>query len=213
VIIAATAIIAGILVSYSRMSLAAALVGFLLAALLAKRWIGAGLAAAMVALVVTASGPLRDRFFELDTDRVGQWTIALRVIASHFWLGAGDGRYLEVAIKVADGIAVPLVRTPHNSLLYAAATYGIFAGVALAVLYVMLVVEAVQRVRRCASPLAITRLTLVAAFLVHDVTNNLFFIPEVALMFWAVYAATEEPAAEEPAAKEPVTDAAVRPHR
>ena len=112
-------------------------------------------------------------------------------------LGAGDGNYLAEAIRLGQDVAVPLVRTPHNSLLYAAASYGILAGIALVILYVALVVDAFKRVRVKATPLAITRLALVVAFLVHDLTNNLFFIPEVALMFWAVYAATEESASEE----------------
>ncbi|MBN1961038.1 MAG: hypothetical protein JW841_08825 [Deltaproteobacteria bacterium] len=197
VLITALCITSGILVSYSRMSLAAAVVGFFLAALLTKRWISATITAIMVILAFTAWSPLRERFLEFDTDRIGQWMIALRVIASNFWLGTGDGNYLNSAMQVAQGINVPLVRTPHNSILYATATYGIFAGGALISLYILLLVEAVRRVRHYVTPLSITRLTLVAAFIVHDLTNNLFFIPEVALMFWAIYAATEELSANE----------------
>jgi hypothetical protein len=187
----AAIVVGGILASFSRMSLAAALVAVLALALLTRHGRTLAVVAVVVTLVLLLVGPIRDRFLALDTDRVQQWRIAARVIGAHPALGAGDQRYLAEAERLAQGIEVPVVRTPHNSVLYAAASYGIPAGLALIALYVTMVrtVADVWRRRRTVTAAALTSLT--AAFLLHDVTNNLFFIPEVALVFWMTFAATE----------------------
>lgn len=197
-------ILGGILVSYSRMSLLAALVGLGLVTLLHRRWTIAAVAAALLVASLAVSVPLRDRFLDVGTDRFGQWRIAVRVIASSPALGVGDARYLESAVRLAGRDEVPMVRTAHNSLLYAAASYGIPAGLALLAVYVTLITSAVVGWRRRRSANSAAQVALVGAFVIHDLTNNLFFIPEVALTFWAVLAATEE--VDEPSE-------ALHPHR
>lgn len=207
VALGATLVVGGILASLSRMSLVAALVGLGIGALAWRRRaavVAAVLVAVTVITVVGVVPPLRERFVGFRTDRLEQWQLAARVIAAHPLTGAGDGRYVAVAERLAEGIDMPVVRTPHNSVLYATASYGIAAGVALAGLYLALIWSTVRRWRARPSPLAVARLVLVGTFLVHDLTNNLFFVPEVALMFWALYGAAREP--------EP-THAAVGPDR
>ncbi|MEE8408752.1 MAG: O-antigen ligase family protein [Myxococcota bacterium] len=187
----AAVILGGILVSYSRMSLLAAIAGLGLLTVLHRRWVIATVAAALLITSLGASEPLRQRFLDLGTDRFGQWRIAARVIAGSPALGVGDGRYLEAAGRLARRDEVPLVRTAHNSVLYAAASYGVPAGAALVGLYITLLVVAISGWRRRRSANAAAQVALVGAWVLHDITNNLFFIPEVALTFWAVLAATE----------------------
>ncbi|MBI5510085.1 MAG: hypothetical protein HY903_15110 [Deltaproteobacteria bacterium] len=190
VIVGAAAIVAGVLVSFSRMSLLAALLAGAVLALLHRRTITFAVVVAVTAVALAVVTPLRDRFLEFGNDRLQQWRIAARVIAAHPALGVGDGRYLEEAYRLSAGIDVPETRTPHNSLLYAAASYGIPSGVALVGLYVTLIAVSAGAWRRRRTPAAAALVALVAAFLLHDVSNNLFFIPEVALAFWMAFAAT-----------------------
>ena len=207
VAVGAALVVGGILASLSRMSLVAALVGLGIATLAWRRRAAVVAAALVVVTVVAVVGlvpPLRERFVGFHTDRVEQWQLAARVIAAHPLTGAGDGRYLAVAERLAEGIDVPVVRTPHNSVLYAMASYGIVAGLALVGLYLALIWSSVRLWRARPGPLAIAQLVLVGTFLVHDLTNNLFFVPEVALMFWALYGAARD--------SEP-THAAVGPDR
>ncbi len=190
--VAAAVVIGGILVSYSRMSLVAAFAGFLLLAGLYRRWHALLPAVGLVFVLLAVAPGLRERFSNFGTDRLAQWTIATRVIAHYPLWGAGDGHYLDAAIALAGDVDVPTVHTPHNSVLYAAASYGVPAGVALLFLYGTLLVLSVRRWQQRPSLAAGVSLALVVAFLTHDITNNLFFIPEVALAFWVFYAALGE---------------------
>ena len=184
-------VIGGILVSFSRMSLVAALLAVVALALLHRGGRALAVVVVLVALALMLVSPIRERFLGLDTDRIQQWRIATRVIVAHPALGAGDRQYLDEAFRLSGGVGVPVVRTPHNSILYATASYGIPAGLALLALYAVLVCTALAAWRRRHSAEAAALVALVAAFLLHDVTNNLFFIPEVALTFWMTFAATE----------------------
>jgi O-antigen ligase len=144
------------------------------------RILGAGLTTAGLALISYA--PLRQRFFNLTTDRFELWQNAIEVAASAPWLGVGDGRYLEAARLVVE-TSQAVAHSPHHSVLYAAASYGIPVAFGLVVIYAALTWKAFQARHDRPALLAMT-----VAFIVHDMTNNLFFIPEVALSFWIAWA-------------------------
>lgn len=190
-VLAALAILGGILASYSRMSLLAALFGTVLLAGLSRRWLMVAAVGVACVGALASSDSLRHRFSQFGSDRIEQWTIATRVIQAHPVLGVGDSAYLKEAIRLSPGIEVAKVRTPHNSVLYASASHGVAAGCALVALYLLLMVRAFRSWRASPGPVTATQLAIVAAFVLHDLTNNLFFVPEVALAFWLVYGATD----------------------
>ena len=172
----------GIIASGSRMSLGVALVGVIiwggLRGYLRRLW-KIGLALGFAMAMVPA---IRGRFFKSSTDRLEEWRRGLEVMATAPGFGVGDGRYLEVARAMASA-ADGWVPTPHHSLIYAGASYGVLALIFLASLYVWLLKGAFDARRE--KP-ALFALTLV--FIAHDMTNNLFFVPEVALSFWLCWA-------------------------
>ena len=145
-----------------------------------KRVLGIGLAASMC--TIFAYEPLRARFLNMGTDRFELWSQALDVIKTSPWLGVGDGRYLEVArqLSLAPG---EVIHSPHHSILYAAASYGIFVALGLVALYGGLLWQTFSERQEQPALFA-----MVVAFILHDMTNNLFFIPEVALSFWVALA-------------------------
>lgn len=175
-------ILGGILASGSRMSLIAAVVGIAVFMMVSGqiRILGAGLFAAGLGLMAYA--PLRQRFFNLSTDRFELWQNAIDVAASAPWLGVGDGRYLEVARQVAESPSA-IAHSPHHSVLYAAASYGIPVALGLVLIYGLLTWKAFEARHDRPALVAMT-----VAFILHDMTNNLFFIPEVALSFWIAWA-------------------------
>lgn len=145
------------------------------------------LAAVTVALILQGS-----HLLDVDSDRLRQWRVALYFIGEHPWLGVGDGRYLNEARALVTAAPESLqfmsdagfvVRTPHNSILYAAASYGLATGV----LYGAMLASLWWRSWRLQEPYL---LFLCTAFVVHDQTNNLGFVPVVALAFVCLYAVT-----------------------
>jgi len=190
VAVGAAFVMGGILVSFTRMSLMAAVtMGLTLLLLQRRTWRWVVAAALAVTLAVVVVPALRARFSDFNTDRLQQWRLAARVIAAHPALGVGDGRYLEEAYRLSDGIVVPEVQTPHNSVLYAMASYGVPAGLALMGVYVCALWLALVAWRRRRDAVRVALVATVVAFIGHDFTNNLFFIPEVALVWWLLVAA------------------------
>lgn len=184
-------ILLGILVSYSRMSLLAIGVAIMMFALLRRR-VGLASGFVAIALVILLSVPaLRARFSDIGTDRWTQWAVAVKVIESSPWWGCGDGRYLETALHLDTGVSGTLIRTPHNSVLYAAASYGVGAGLLLLAIYGLLVMVAYRLWKRSRTLESAALMAVVVSFLAHDMSNNLFFVPEVALVFWLGLAALD----------------------
>lgn len=82
--------------------------------------------------------------------------------------------------------------TSHNSILLAAAHYGVLGGVALAFLYLLLVLTALRSVRQTrGSPERYLTAAVGAAlfgYLAQDQLNNLNFVPKVATQLWFLIA-------------------------
>ncbi len=173
---------AGILASGSRMSLLAALIGLSVYGLVRKGGLTWLIAAAGTSLLALAVPSVRSRFTSGLSDRLTLWEQAISVVQTSPWLGVGDGRYLQV-LKTLPEFTDPILQTPHHSILFAAASYGVLVAGCLALLYGGLVWRGVRA--RTTEPLLIA---LTAAFVCHDMTNNLFFVPEVALAFWIAWA-------------------------
>ncbi len=164
------------------------------------------------------------------TDRLVQWRIAANIIMAHPVWGVGDGRYREVATQVLaeapeiQALQPPgfVVRTPHNSLLYVAASYGVLSAAAYLLFWLTLLwgltpkdhksrspapeasllhsrtaaVDSLGPAHRSSRSIAhttgaghkIAELFILLAFVVHDQTNNLGFVPVVALAGVCLYA-------------------------
>ena len=178
---AVSLILLGILASGSRMSLLAALVGLVVFMTFSGqiKTLIAGLGISLATLL--AYEPVRQRFLNLTTDRFELWGHALRVTASAPWFGVGDGHYLSAARELSQQTSV--IHSPHHSILYAAASYGLLVALGLVALYVAMIWYAFKERKEQPALLAMT-----VAFILHDMTNNLFFIPEVALSFWLAWA-------------------------
>ena len=179
---AVSLILLGILASGSRMSLLAALVGLAVFMSFSGK-IKTLLAGVVISLAtVLAYEPIRARFLNLTTDRLDLWGHALRVTASAPWLGVGDGHYLTAARELSLQTSA-VIHSPHHSILYAAASYGLLTALGLIALYVSMLWYAFKQRKEQPALLA-----MAVAFILHDMTNNLFFIPEVALSFWLAWA-------------------------
>ena len=179
---AISVVLAGIVASGTRMSLLAAVLGLCVFALARRgnvRWFGA---AAVTGMLVFTVPVIRNRFLSGFSDRLTLWGQALEVIKTSPWLGVGDSRYVEVlaSLKHLDN---PILHTPHHSILFATASYGVVIGLCLILFYAWLIHY--SWVCRQRQPLL---LAMVLAFVCHDMTNNLFFVPEVALSFWIAWA-------------------------
>lgn len=153
-------------------------------------------------LAPTVSGM---HIFSAATDRPLQWRIAGGVIAESPLWGVGDRRYLEAAGRLftaredlqARQQGGFVVRTPHNSVLYVAASYGIPSAVAYLALWLLLFVRlwrgrgAAEVEAEGAPPSGMRQAAqafVLVAFALHDQTNNLGFVPAVALAGVCIYA-------------------------
>lgn len=175
-------VLSAIICSGSRMSLLAALVGLAVYACYSGRMKLVAGCGALIMAALAVSAPVRQRFLDLNTDRLELWGQAWTVTSKAPWFGVGDGNYLA-ALRDLTVDPQAVIHTPHHSILYAGATYGFFVALALVLFYGLLLWKAFE-LRKTAPAL----LGMTVGFLVHDMSNNLFFIPEVALSFWMAWA-------------------------
>ncbi len=143
-----------VLFSMSRAAMLASLImlPFMLLRL-RRRWLGAGLTAAALAVGLFMAGPhVRHRFFTINeyekdssaTRRLEAWNISVRVMRDYPVLGVGPNCFRRVS-----GIYDPSLedRTMHNSFLQAAVDMGIPAGI-LNIAIPLLVFRHLGRLRR-----------------------------------------------------------------
>ncbi len=138
-----------------------------------------------VLLALVLGSPIRDRFLKDSNDRLALWTAAIKMIRGNLWFGVGPTKYED---------ALPLYRntpfgvagtTAHNSVLEAAATLGLLAGVLLVVAIVISLwwLPAALRVRE-SSPEVLAAWLALAGFALTSLTVNFFFWPQLGLLYW-----------------------------
>ncbi len=132
-------------------------------------------------------------------DRAITFSSGMRVIADFPVFGVGPGQFEEVVsgswrYSATDFGTNVSATNPHNSILYATSTVGIPGGVLLAIVFVSALWIVWVRTRQGLVPPALFALSL--GFLAQNMTNNLFFNPQI--MFGVVLLAGAICAASEP---------------
>jgi O-antigen ligase len=172
--------------SYTRASVLAVLVGFIVMIVLTRRWRLVGLVAGLLVLGVILT-PIASRFVDESNDRLALTHQALDTARKHPVTGLGSGDYVAGQF---DANAPVLIATPHNSFLLAATETGIPGGVLLLVAAMVPGVIAVLGVvRRRGGVLLIGSVAAMIAFGSQTLSNSLFHIPSVAAFYWLIAAA------------------------
>jgi len=144
--------------------------------------------AGVAALVLVLGSPLRARFLDDSNDRLALWSAALEMIKAHPLLGVGPTQYEDALPEFRNTRFGLAGSTAHNSLLEAAATLGLAAGIllTLAILVSLLAwLPAALRCRRVAPEVLGAWLGL-TGFALSSLTVNFFFWPQLGLLFWTM---------------------------
>ncbi|PZS36861.1 MAG: hypothetical protein DLM59_00270 [Pseudonocardiales bacterium] len=168
--------------------------------------------AGVVLLVLVLGSPIRDRFLKDGNDRAALWTAAIKMIRANLWFGVGPSKYED---------ALPLYRntpygvagtTAHNSVLEAAATLGLLAGVLLVIAIVASLwwLPAALRLRSAAPEVLAAWLAL-TGFALTSLTVNFFFWPQLGLLYWTMALALSRVRSESASRPRPPARSTPRP--
>ena len=171
--------------------------------------------AGAAAVFIVLGSALRARFLADSNDRLALWTAALQMPKGNPLFGVGPTQYEDRLPEYDDtpfGIAGS---TAHNSLLEAAATLGIAAGIllTLAILVALLTWLPAALRRRFVAPEEIGAWLGLAGFALSSLTVNFFFWPQLGLLFWTMAMALSRLSTEPAPTQVPVSagTADVRP--
>lgn len=197
VAIAATLLMAAaLLLTFSRGGWLAFCTGGIVVLVLLRRvrWVVFGVLALVVASVPMLA-LFRDRIFDLggtgdEPTRFAIWRSSWRMIADHPWTGVGPDqflyqygrRYVEPA-----GWAERYTSHPHNAVL----DFWVRLGVGGLVAFGLLIMAAAQAAWRHARTIRTDWIRLGAlasliAAIVHGMIDNLYFLPDLALLTWTL---------------------------
>jgi len=109
--------------------------------------------------------------------RIGYWKQTWAIICKHPILGAGLGNFYLAESKSA-----------HNSYLQIWAEMGIFSFMFWILIVYISIKEALKNILKSNSYHAIAILSSLVVFLVHNIFDYTFFIPQVAFLFWITVA-------------------------
>jgi len=125
-----------------------------------------------------------ERLMNLDNpqnsiiQRLNYWRTAIAVIKDHPILGVGPGNFQEVFLKYKVGFSTN-TRYAHNMLLQTWTETGILGFIAL----IYLVITFLAKVKSNSRYIFLAGL----AFLLHNLIDNTYFIPEVGLFWWVLF--------------------------
>ncbi len=151
-------------------------------------------------LVLVLGSPVNSRFLSDSNDRAALWSAAVSIIKAHPLLGVGPTQY-EVALpgfrNTPHGFAGT---TAHNSILEAAATMGVLAGLLLTAAIVLSLAPWLRAAlgRRRQEPEIIAAWLGLAGFAVTSLTVNFFFWPQLGLLYWTMAMALSRTPASTP---------------
>ena len=177
---------AGIL-SYTRMTLVALLLGLIGYVVVARPYRVVPAVVVIVALAVVAT-PIVSRFQE-GNNRQALAGEAGQTIFDNPFAGVGSGNYLDAELESGGDV---ITVTPHNSFLLQASESGIVGGLLLVIAVAAVLAAAWGgSIPRRAGPgvMATAAFAAMGAVLVQTMSNNLLHIPPVATQFWMVAAA------------------------
>jgi O-antigen ligase len=147
-------------------------------------------AAAVAAMTAAAGVALiaQRRGLKLTSDlRPAIWDVAVQRIAEHPWIGTGYGKLIdsEVYLRAFPGDSI---QHPHNLLLSFAEQAGIFAALAIVIVFAALAREYWRAYRshsRVVSYVGGAGLVMLTGVLAKNMTD-MFFVRESAVMFWSI---------------------------
>ncbi len=156
------------------------------------------LSAALAFVVIVIASPLRDRFAGDDNDRARLWATAVNMTRDNLFFGVGPDQYFDALPKYAVTRFGVANNTAHNSVLEAAATLGIFAGILLllAMIFSLLWLPTAARLSRSRPEVFAAWLGLFG-FFIASFTINYFFWPQLGILYWAMAMALSRWAADE----------------
>lgn len=139
---------------------------------------------------------VRNRFFEMLNiqERFKLWDTGLRMFKDHFWLGVGNGNYIteyhSYIIKYPELNLGRKKFSGHNSFIKMFAELGIFGGISFIFVYLGLfnLVLKVYKLSTKYKVEALAFLTFGATYLFQNLSNNLFFIPQLNVFVWIIAA-------------------------
>ena len=157
------------------------------------------LGVAVIALLVAVSAEFKaQRHYPQGTgplaalaldQRPGIWSTAVKAIAERPWLGHGFGRGIvadEIVRATRSRGAEQDFRHAHNIALDVALQLGLVGTIVFVVLLAALALEFARAARVAATaPVGIAGLTILAAFLAKNMTDDFFYRPN-SLVFWAL---------------------------
>jgi O-antigen ligase len=127
----------------------------------------------------TASKPHALPTFSLIM-RINYWFQTLKIIKSSFWTGVGLGNF-----------NLPFARYAHNSYLQIWAEMGILGIASFLWLIFAVFKSAFREIKNSQNKRLITGLFAAnVVFLVHNLIDFSFFLPEVALIWWMIFGCT-----------------------
>lgn len=203
-LVASGLILLALLLTYTRATVLALVVGVVVAMVVAGHWRAL---LPIMGVVALASLPLWPRLlsrFAEGTDRLALVSAALRMGGERPWLGHGDISYTAYLFGQTDFMMTPFgvaSASPHNSIALGFFRYGapgallLFAVLSLPVLFCCRAAwlhrgarPADRRLRR----IALCAVTAFTAFAVQSLTNNLLEVPKVAVFFFGLWAVVSE---------------------
>ncbi|MGB9378063.1 MAG: O-antigen ligase family protein [Mycobacteriales bacterium] len=145
------------------------------------------ISAAVAFVLIVVASPLRARFQGDDNDRLRLWAAAVKMTRDNLFLGVGPTQYFVALPKYALSHWGLATNTAHNSVLEAAATMGIFAGLLLtaAIVASLAWLPVAMRLKRAQPEVLAAWLGLIG-FVIASFTINYFFWPQLGILYWTM---------------------------
>jgi O-antigen ligase len=112
------------------------------------------------------------------TQRLNYWRTAIAVIKDHPLAGVGPGNFQEVFLRYKVGLTTD-TRYAHNILLQQWSETGILGFIGM----ILLLFSFIKKYRTESRYIFLAGLV----FLIHNLIDNSYYIPETGLLWWAIY--------------------------
>ena len=138
-----------------------------------------------------------------ERQRLWVWQSAMQMIRDHPWLGVGLDNFLyqyRDRYRLPEAWAEPDISHPHNIVLDFWTRLGLPGVIALAGLQLRFWRNALTNLRRAADQrrrvLVLALMAAMTETLVHGLVDNSFFLIDLAILFWLIYALAQAPERE-----------------
>jgi O-antigen ligase len=176
--------------TYTRAALIALAIAILVVGWLAGQRTLSFLAVVSGVCATLAIPTMRAKFLGEGQDRYALWWSGVKIAGEHPLAGVGDGRYMDLLFYNQRYHQTPFgwsTSTSHNSILLAAAHYGLLGGLVQLAIYAAMVYGALRVLRESTGAGRVMTLAVIGSlvgYLVQDQFTNLAFVPKVATQLW-----------------------------